>query len=120
MIRLGLFTILLLPAFARAGLYYSGENAGELPAQWRGFLTDHRAVRQIGVPPSPGAPLHLLREQYEEAATKLESAAKKRELTADELADLGALHVRLGRPAKGVELLRKAHRDHPEHFQIAA
>jgi hypothetical protein len=120
MIRLGLFTILLFPAFARAGLYYSGENAGELPAQWRGFLTDHRAVRQIGVTPSPGAPLHLLREQYEEAATKLESAAKKRELTADELADLGALHVRLGRPAKGVELLRKAHRDHPEHFQIAA
>ncbi|MBO0699462.1 MAG: hypothetical protein J2P46_13790, partial [Zavarzinella sp.] len=116
----GLIMVLLVPAVARAGLYYSGETVAELPAQWRGFLLDHRALRLAGVPPVAGAPLHLLREQYEEAATKLEDVAKKRPLTADETADLGALHVRLGRSAKAVEVLRKAHRDHPNHFGIAA
>jgi hypothetical protein len=120
MLRRGLFIVLLAPAFARGGLHYSGETVAELPAQWRGFLLDHRALRLVGVPPAAGAPLHLLREQYEEAATKLEDIGKKRALTADEAADLGALDVRLGRPAKGVELLRKAHRDHPDHFRIAA
>jgi hypothetical protein len=118
--RIGLIVVLLCPALVRAGLHYSGEATAELPAQWRGFLLDHRALRLIGVPPAAGAPLHLLREQYEEAATKLEDAAKKRALSADDAADLGALHVRLGRPAKGVEVLRKAHRDHPDHFRVAA
>jgi tetratricopeptide (TPR) repeat protein len=119
MLRLGLIVVLVCPALARAGLHYSGETTAELPAQWRGFLLDHRALRLVGVPPAAGAPLHLLREQYEDAATKLEDAAKKRAVTADEAADLGALHVRLGRPAKAVEVLRKAHRDHPHHYRIA-
>src|SRR5437660_11378967 len=106
--RFGLFAVLLLPALARAGLHYSAETPAELPSQWRGFLIDHRSLRQIGIQPAPGAPLHLLREQYEDAAAKLEETAKKRALTADEAADLGALQVRLGRPAKAVEVLRKA------------
>src|SRR4051812_32884909 len=96
----GLLAILLLPAVARAGLHYSGETPAELPAQWRGFLLDHRAVRLAAASAAAGAPLHLLREQYEDAAAKLEEAAKKRALSADEAADLGALDVRLGRPAK--------------------
>src|SRR5215212_1703883 len=114
MLRVGLIVVLVCPALSRAGLHYSGETSADLPAQWRGFLLDHRAVRLVGVPPAAGAPLHLLREQYEDAATNLEDAAKKRPLSADEAADLGALYVRLGRPAKGVEVLRKAHRDHPD------
>src|SRR3954447_9762457 len=116
----GLLALLLLPAAGRAGLHYSGETPAELPAQWRGFLLDHRAVRMAAVPPVAGAPLHLLREQYEDAASKLEEAARKRTLTADEAADLGALHVRLGRPAKAVEVLRAAVRAHPEHFRLAS
>jgi hypothetical protein len=118
--RLGLIAVLLLPALAHAGLHYSAETPAELPSQWRGFLIDHRSLRLTGVPPAPGAPLHLLREQYEDAAGKLEESAKKRALTADEAADLGALHIRLGRPAKAVEVLRKSQRDHPDHYKIAS
>jgi hypothetical protein len=117
---LGLIVVLLGPALARAGLHYSGETPAELPAQWRGFLLDHRALRLVGVPPAAGAPLHLLREQYEDAAARLQDAATKRALTADEAADFGALHVRLGRPARAVAVLRQAHRDYPDHFRVAA
>src|SRR5262245_22766615 len=115
-----LFTVLLAAAPARAGLHYSGETPADLPSQWRGFLTDHRALRLIGVTAAAGAPIHLLREQYADAAGKLEQSAKKRMLTADEAADLGALLVRLGRSAKAVEVLRQAQRDQPDHFRIAA
>src|SRR5262245_48548216 len=117
-------TVVLLASLAAAtahgGLYYSGETPAELPSQWRGFLLDHRAPRLVGVAPAPGAPLHVLREQYEDAAARLEAAATKRSLTADEAADLGALHVRLGRPVKAVEVLRRALRDHSDHFYLAA
>ncbi len=119
MLRL-VFLLLVFPALASAGLHYSAETPAQLPSRWRGFLIDHRALRYAGVPPAPGAPLHLLREQYEEAAGKLEANAKKRALTADEAADLGALFIRLGRPAKAVEVLRKAQRDHPSHYKIAS
>jgi hypothetical protein len=118
--RFGLIAILVLPAVSQAGLHYTVETPAELPSQWRGFLIDHRSLRLIGVQPAPGAPLHLVREQYEDAATKLEDAAKKRALTADEAADLGALHVRLGRPAKAVDILRKAQREHPDHYKVAS
>ena len=120
MLRIGLILVLVMPAIADAGLYFSGEKPAELPSRWRGFLIDHRALRLIGVPPAPGSPIHLLREEYTDAAAKLDAIAKKRALTADESADLGALQVRLGRPAKAVEVLRKAQRDHPDSFKIAA
>lgn len=114
---LGLF--LCIPSAAQAGLYYSGEQQAELPAQWRGFLLDHRAMRMIGMAPK-NVPPTLLREQYQEAAAKLSKTAKQRELTADEATDLGALYVRLGEPAKSIEVLRAAHRNHSEHFRLAA
>jgi hypothetical protein len=115
-----LLFVLVSAAVARGGLHYSVEESAELPAQWRGFLLDHRAVRQVGRAPAAGDALSLLRAQYEDATSKLEAAAKARPLRADEAADLGALYVRLGRPAKAVEVLRKAHRDQPEHFRVAA
>jgi tetratricopeptide (TPR) repeat protein len=115
-----LLVLLLLPTLSRAGLHYSGETPAELPAQWRGFLLDLRALRLTAVAPTAGAPLHLLREQYEDAAAKLEETAKSRALTADEAADLGALHVRLGRPAKAVEVLRAASRAHPDHYRLVS
>src|SRR5262249_11383036 len=84
------------PGTARAGLYYSGEQLAELPSRWRGFLLDQRILRNIAAQPAPGAPISPARVRYQEAAAKLEKLRGTRKLTADELADLGALHVRLG------------------------
>jgi hypothetical protein len=117
---LALLVPLLLPAGARAGLYYSDETQEELPAQWHGFLLDHRALRLVASPTPTGGVAALLREQYQDAAKKLEDAARVRALSADEVADLGALYVRLGKAAKAMEVLRAAQRQHPEHFRIAA
>src|SRR5262249_53196410 len=111
---------LALPASARAGLYYSGEPTAELPAQWRGFLLDQRILRGIAVKPAPGAPASPARLRYQEAAAKLEKLSQTRKLTADEMADLGALYVRLGEPGRAIALLRPAQRAHPRHFLIAA
>lgn len=112
-----IIALLLVSTPLRAGLHYSAEVQAELPSQWRGFLLDLRALRMIGVnAPNPS----LLREQYQEAAAKLQKLAKQRELTADEVADLGALHVRLNQAEKAVEVLRPATRKHPEHFRITA
>src|SRR3954465_12005233 len=83
------------PASVRAGLYYSGEQMAELPSQWRGFLLDQRVLRNLAVKPAPGAPVSPARTRYLEAAAKLEKVRGTRPLTADELADLGALYVRL-------------------------
>jgi tetratricopeptide (TPR) repeat protein len=111
---------LALPASARAGLYYSGEPMAELPSQWRGFLLDQRTLRGIAIKPDPKTAASPARIRYEEAAAKLEALGRKRPLTADELADLGALYVRLGEPGKAIVVLRPAQRAHPRHFHIAA
>src|SRR5436309_2024615 len=112
--------VLLLVHSARAGLYYSGEPTAELPSQWRGFLLDQRTLRNVALKPAANQPTNLARQHYLDEAGKLEAKAKKQSLTADELADLGAIYVRLGEPARAVELLRKAQREHPRHFKIAA
>src|SRR5262245_37199695 len=101
--------LLTLPAATRAGLYNSGEPLAELPSQWLGFLLDQRALRNLAVKPKAGVPANPLRQRYEEELGKLQKAAKDRKLTADELADLGALYVRLGETAKAVDVLRAAH-----------
>lgn len=104
----------------RAGLYYSGEQVAELPSQWRGFLLDQRLLRSIAIKPANGVPPGPSRERYLQEADKLEKLARARPLSADESADLGALHVRLGDLARAVEVLRPAQRQHPNHFHIAA
>src|SRR5262249_23021068 len=111
---------LCLAVAARAGLYYSGETQNELPSQWRGFLLDQRMLRTIGVKPAVGSSSSPVRAGYEAAAAKLEKTSRDRKLTADELADLGALQIRLGDVAKAVDSLRTAQREHPNHFRIAA
>jgi tetratricopeptide (TPR) repeat protein len=116
---LPLLVILLINWPVRAGLHYSAEVQGELPAQWRGFLLDHRALRMIAIAPTNSSPT-LLREQYLAAAAKLTKLATQRDLSSDEAADLGALQVRLGAPVKAVEVLRAAQRKNSEHFRIAA
>ena len=110
-------SISLVSTTLQAGVYYSGDARNELPAEWAGFLRDQRALRMAVDPRSDFAPL---RDTAIDAVVKLEQFKKTRELTADELADLGALHSRLGQPEKAVGVLRPAHRQYPEHFRIAA
>src|SRR5262249_31596311 len=109
--------ILIAPLLAQAGVYYSGESYAELPSQWRGVLVDQRGLGSVAIPPAKGLPQSPLQKDYRDALARLE---KKETLSADELADLGALYIRLGQPAKAVERLRPAQRQHPEHFRIAA
>ncbi len=115
--RLAFCLVVCLPLTVHAGLHYSEEKYAELPARWRGFLLDQRALRQIAVPPSKEVPASLLRQQYQREAERLSQLENP---TADEIADLGALWVRLGEPAKAVEVLRPAVRRHPGHFRLAA
>jgi hypothetical protein len=112
--------VLGLGSPSRAGLYYSGEPVAELPSQWRGFLLDHRALRNVALKPRPGATPGPLRARYEAAAAQLEKAAQTRRLSADERADLGALYVRLGDVNRAVQTLREAHREYASHFRIVA
>jgi tetratricopeptide (TPR) repeat protein len=116
MLRAAVAALLALTPSAVAGLHLSTETANELPARWRGFLADHRALRLLALP-GGASPLH---DAYADARLRLESAARLRPLAADEAADLGALHLRLGDPAKALAVLRPAARTHPDHFQLAA
>ena len=122
MTRCFLVLALMVPvSSAHAGLYYSGEQLRPLPAQWRGFLPDQRTLRIVGaVVPQGSMPTPPLRDTYAAALATLEAAAARRDLTPDEAADLGALHVRLGSPTKALAVLRPAVRKHPEHFRLAA
>jgi hypothetical protein len=111
---------LTLPSAAQAGLYCSLEPIAELPSQWRGFLLDQRALRQIAVQPARGQPAGPLRPKYEQAAQALEKARRTRPLSAEESADLGALYVRLGEPARAIDVLREAQARSPHYFRILA
>lgn len=112
--------VLVLAPAGRAGLYYSGEQVAELPSQWRGFLLDQRLLRTIAVKPMNGVAASPARERYLQEADKLERLSRERNLSSDEAADLGALYIRLGDPARAVEVLRLAQRQHPNHFHIVA
>lgn len=110
----------LLTPVVRAGVHYSAEKYHPLPSQWRGFLLDHRSLRMVGANPGSGLPVHFLRQQYNDAALKLEAEAKTQALSADKIADLGALYIRLNKPGKAIEVLRPATRLHPQHFPLAS
>lgn len=115
----GVLVALALPGLARAGLYYSGEQFAELPSRPSGFLTDHRALRAAGYERPDGLPSPL-RDDYLTAADRLEKLRKARVLTANEVADLGAVYIRLGKPDKALNLLAPAVRKFPDHFAVAA
>jgi hypothetical protein len=119
LISLLAFGLLTCPQ-ARAGLHYSGEEINPLPSQWRGFLLDQRQLRALAVPAGPKSPPSALLIQYRKSLEELEKAARARALSADEWADLGALHVRLGDPGKALNLLREAQRKYPRHYRITA
>lgn len=107
-------------SWARAGLYYSAEQYASLPAQWRGFLLDHRALRNVALKPKAETEASPLRTRYRQEADKLQARAAKEKLGADDLADLGALYIRLGEIERAIEVLRPAQRSHPNHFALAA
>jgi hypothetical protein len=117
----GVFLLALTaPLAARAGLYYSEEHFAELPSQWHGFLLDQRTLRNLAVKPTLRAEASPARLRYQDAAFKLEKTKQARALGADELADLGALYIRLGEADKAVAILRPALAAHPNDFRIAA
>lgn len=116
LMRFACLALLLVAAPAPAGFYYSGEQIADLPAQWRGFLPDHRTLRMLAAPKSNT----LLRESYTADRDRLVKLAGQRPLTADEAADLGALHVRLGHVDEALAVLRAAHAKYPDHFHVAA
>jgi hypothetical protein len=105
--------LLLVPGFALAGLHYTGETVADLPARTGGFLMDHRQLLLIARE-HPATPL---RTRYLAEAQRLGALAKP---SADELADLGALHLRLGDPVKALAVLRPAYRLYPQHFRLVA
>lgn len=119
--QLVLLLLLICTPAAQAGVHLSLENLNDLPARWRGFLPDLRRLRVLGQPGFDGfGGSTLTHNTYADLLLKLESEARSRPLAADELADLGALHLRLGAPEKALGVLRDARRKHPRHFAIAA
>jgi tetratricopeptide (TPR) repeat protein len=108
----------------RAGLYYRGEQIAELPSQWRGFLLDQRLLRNIAIRPRPGGPANPARDRYQREAERLAALVQHRQAgkvpTAEDLADLGALYVRLGETARALDVLRAAHRQFPKDFHIVS
>jgi tetratricopeptide (TPR) repeat protein len=120
-IVLTLLSLPLAASTARAGLYYSGETYAALPSHWRGFLLDQRALRNVAARPTKTQDASPLRVKYQQAAEKLQARLDRdHTLPKDDWADLGALYVRLGEPAKAVTVLREAQRAFPNHFPIAA
>lgn len=109
--------VLAQTAFVHAGLYCSMETYADLPAQWRGFLLDQRSLRQIAVPESSASPATPLRLRYLDERRRLDA---KQSPTADDIADLGAILIRLGDIDRAIDVLRRGEREHPDHFAIAA
>jgi hypothetical protein len=118
---IGILTVLFVAgSAAEGGLYCSKETVAELPCRWRGLLNDLRLLRNTAVRPANGISLSPLRDIYETEAARLRELRKAGKLSADQYADLGAYLIRLGEIEPAVEVLREGHRQHPEHFAIAA
>lgn len=109
--------ILIVTPSLHAGIHYRGETYAELPSQWRGFFIDQRNLRNLAVKESATIAASPGRVRYLEEATRL---ANIKSPEADDLADLGAIYLRLGEPAKAFEVLRNAQRLYPHHFAIHA
>lgn len=115
-----LILLLLAAPAVRAGLYYRGEEIAELPSQWRGFLLDQRLLRNIAIAPRSGGPANPARDRYVHEAKRLAALQQSKRATADDLADLGALYVRLGQTPQALDVLRAARRQFPTSFHIVA
>jgi hypothetical protein len=105
---------------ANAGLQLSLEQPAQYPVAWRGYLLDLKVLRSCVSPGQLGSNRSAgpLREWYVQAALDLQSKAKQAPLGADQLADLGALHLRLGDVQQALDVLRPACREHGQHFAV--
>ncbi len=105
---------------AHATIHYSGEKYAELPSSWKGFLADHRMMRVVSIPASPKTPPSLQRLEYQTAVDRLLAEKKQRPLKPLELADLGALLLRLGQLDAAIDILRPAAAQYPHDFALQA
>ena len=103
-----------------ATIHYSGEKYADLPSSWKGFLSDHRMMRVVSIPASPKTPPSLLRLEYQAAVERLLTEKKQRQLKPIELADLGALLLRLGQTEAAIDILRPAAAQYPHDFALQA
>lgn len=101
-----------------ATIYYSGDKFAEMPAQWKGFLADHRQLRLAGAPASTKLIPLLLRQEYQANLDRL--LARRATLSANELSDAGALALRLGQTDTALNILQAAVQQHPQHFALRA
>jgi hypothetical protein len=113
-----LLLALLFPRQSFATIHCSEERYAPLPSSWAGFLADHRALRVASMPPSSKAPPSLLRLQYQARVEQVLALRKTRPLQALELADLGALYLRLGQTDAALDILRPAANQFPRDFAI--
>lgn len=104
----------------QATVHYSGEKYAELPSSWKGFLADHRMMRVVSIPASPKTPPSLLRLEYQAAVDRLLTEKNQRSLKPIELADLGALLLRLGQTETAIDILRPAAVQYPHDFALQA
>jgi tetratricopeptide (TPR) repeat protein len=118
---IGLFIFLTQLSGVRAGLYYRGEQLAELPSQWRGFSLDQRLLRNVATSPRAGRPANPARERYRREAEHLAALLQQgKHATAGDLADLGALYIRLGETPRALDVLRSARRQFPNDFRIVS
>jgi hypothetical protein len=101
-----------------AGLHSATDVRNALPAKWRGFLPDHRALRMAAVDParSPNLPPSPLRDRCLDRVLTLDGKAT----TADQFTDLSEALIRLDRPDRAIGVLRTARRKFPDDFRLAA
>lgn len=112
--------LFLFTSHLHATIHYSGEKYADLPSSWKGFLSDHRMMRVASIPASPKTPPSLLRLEYQASVDRLLAEKKQRAMKAAELADLGALFLRLGQTDAAIDILRPAAAQFPGDFALHA
>ena len=111
------FLFLVTPAFA--GIYLKTESWNEMPSQWKGWLLDHRQFLRCQNP-VPGAKPSEMRVRYERLVKELRDKQKAENQTPDDVAELGGLLLRLGKPDEAIGLLQGAQRANPQHFRLTS
>ncbi|HQR09263.1 MAG TPA: tetratricopeptide repeat protein [Gemmatales bacterium] len=77
-------------------------------------------MRVASIPASPKTPPSLLRLEYQASVDRLLAEKKQRAMKAAELADLGALFLRLGQTDAAIDILRPAAAQFPGDFALHA
>lgn len=116
---LGICAGSLLVSSSYGGIYLKSETWNEMPSQWKGWLLDHRQFLRCQNP-VPGVKPTEMRVRYERLVKELRDKQKAKALTPDEMAELGGLLLRLGKPEEALGLLQGAQRANPQHFKLTS